>query len=110
MDSAYKKRGIFSLYALLFLLLSGIRSNLFAEGPIGFSAEYGSGRNGLTFQDTSASNVKDQIGSWNIGAFPIFFYSDKTRWAGDDGVQWVKKAKFTKIFFINRIDWILYPE
>lgn len=56
-------------------------SHLLAKGRDNFSAKYASWCIEITPQDTSASYVKDQLSSWNVGAFPIIFYSDETRWA-----------------------------
>jgi len=94
MEKANITRGMFLLYVFLCLFLSGIISNGLAIQPSSFSVEDSFQHKEIITQDTSASSAADQFSSWNVGAFPIIFYSDETRLAGGAGVQLVNKAKF----------------
>ena len=73
-------------YFVVWLLLMGISNTLLAQKGVELSSDYRSVQNTeIAEQDTSKFDLEK--GSWNIGAFPVIFYSDETRLAGGAGAR-----------------------
>ncbi|MBL7073982.1 BamA/TamA family outer membrane protein [candidate division KSB1 bacterium] len=94
MKTAVKNIGNIFPYFVFCLLIFRVNSNGYAQQVIGLSLDYESSPIiEPTEQDTSAHDMENQESSPGIGAFPVIFYSDQTRWAGGAGVQLVFRGQ-----------------
>jgi len=84
-QSPYIKMFLFGIF------ISGSCCNAYAQEN---AAETFSGESALTVQEIDSVKGKTAMAdsTWNIGWFPVIFYSNETRLAGGGGVQLVKKG------------------